>query len=131
MQRISSTLRINSPEFQENHEAMSAKVNELKTYLSTNHNRGDSPSVKRHRSRGKLFVYDRIDQLIDGDSRFLEFSCLAGLNMYESSPPAAGIVTGIGTIHGREVMIVANDATVKGGFHPTTVKNICEPGNRS
>ena len=123
MQQISSKLRNNSSEFQENQKAMNVKVDELKAYRSANHNRGDSSSVKRHRSRGKLFVYDRIDQLIDGDSRFLELSCLAGLNMYDSSPPAAGIVTGIGTIHGREVMIVANDATVKGGsYYPITVK---------
>ena len=123
MQQISSKLRNNSSEFQENQKAMNVKVDELNAFRSANHNRGDSSSVKRHRSRGKLFVYDRIDQLIDGDSRFLELSCLAGLNMYDSSPPAAGIVTGIGTIHGREVMIVANDATVKGGsYYPITVK---------
>ena len=123
MQLISSKIRNNSAEFKQNQEALINKVNELKTHLSKNHFRDDSSSVKRHRSRGKLFVYDRIDHLIDGDSRFLEFSCLAGLNMYETSPPAAGVVTGIGTIHGREVMIVANDATVKGGsYYPITVK---------
>tara|TARA_Y100000589_G_scaffold136579_1_gene130674 strand:- start:147 stop:1754 length:1608 start_codon:yes stop_codon:yes gene_type:complete len=123
MQLISSKIINNSTQFKKNQEAMSIKVDELKSYLSRNRSRDDSSSVKRHRSRGKLFVYDRIDQLIDGDSRFLELSCLAGLHMYDSSPPAAGVITGIGTVHGREVMIVANDATVKGGsYYPITVK---------
>ncbi|ETO33731.1 methylcrotonoyl-CoA carboxylase beta chain, mitochondrial [Reticulomyxa filosa] len=94
---------------------------------------GNEKARQLHESRGKLLVRDRISQLIDSGTSFLELSPLAGYNIYEStmqslqlkSPtvPAGGIVTGIGSIHGVECMIVANDATVSGGtYHPITVK---------
>ena len=87
-------------------------------------NRGGKDSaVKKHQDRGKLLVRERIDLLIDQDTPFLELSALAAIDMYKNEVPSAGIVTGIGVVHGREVMIIANDATVKGGtYFPLTVK---------
>src|SRR6202008_1893845 len=79
--------------------------------------------LQRHRDQGKLPVRDRIDRLLDRGSPFLELSPLAAPGMYDDDAPAAGIVTGIGRVSGREVMLVANDATVKGGtYFPMTVK---------
>ena len=84
---------------------------------------GTAAARERHEARGKLFVRDRIDRLLDPDTAFLELSPLAAHGVYEDDVPAAGIVTGIGRVMGREVMIVANDATVKGGtYYPLTVK---------
>jgi len=84
---------------------------------------GDERARTRHTERGKLLVRDRITQLLDPGSAFLEFSQLAALNVYEDVIPAAGIITGIGRIQGRECIVVANDATVKGGtYYPLTVK---------
>jgi 3-methylcrotonyl-CoA carboxylase beta subunit len=84
---------------------------------------GDDRSIARHRERGKLPVRERIDQLIDPGSPFLELSPLAAIGMYDDDAPGAGIVTGIGKVHGTDVVIVANDATVKGGtYYPMTVK---------
>src|SRR4029079_15297518 len=76
-----------------------------------------------HRSRGKLTARERIDCLLDPDTAFLELSALAAWDVYDGQAPSAGIVTGIGTIEGRECVLVANDATVKGGtYFPLTVK---------
>ena len=84
---------------------------------------GKESAVKKHQDRGKLLVRGRIDLLIDQDTPFLELSALAAIDMYKNEVPSAGIVTGIGVVHGREVMIIANDATVKGGtYFPLTVK---------
>ncbi len=81
------------------------------------------PSIKRHLERGKLFVRDRIEQLLDDGAPFLEIAPLAGLNLYEGVRPGAGIVTGIGVVSGKQCVIIANDATVKGGtYYPLTVK---------
>ncbi|MGH3076674.1 MAG: carboxyl transferase domain-containing protein, partial [Gaiellaceae bacterium] len=80
-------------------------------------------AVERHRSRGKLLARERIDRLIDPGSAFLELNALAAYALYDGAAPAAGIVTGIGVVEGRECVIVANDATVKGGtYYPLTVK---------
>ena len=77
----------------------------------------------RHQERGKLLVRDRIDQLLDPGSPFLELSPLAAWDLYGNDAPGAGLVTGIGSVAGRECMLVANDATVKGGtYYPMTVK---------
>jgi len=123
MEVLKSTISSSNREFQENSAAMREHVQEFKASLEKVQNRDEDGSVIRHRGRGKLFVRDRIDLLLDTNSRFLEFSALAGFEMYDSSPPSAGIITGIGTVHGRHVMIVANDATVKGGtYYPITVK---------
>ncbi|MEZ0240827.1 MAG: carboxyl transferase domain-containing protein [Chloroflexota bacterium] len=84
---------------------------------------GDDRSIARHRERGKLPVRDRIDRLLDPGSAFLELSALAANGVYDDEAPSAGIVTGIGTIEGTTCVIVANDATVKGGtYYPLTVK---------
>jgi len=84
---------------------------------------GGSDSVKRHKSRGKLLARERIDSILDSGAAFLEFSTMAAAGMYDDGAPGAGIVTGVGRVHGRECVIVANDATVKGGtYFPITVK---------
>jgi acetyl-CoA carboxylase carboxyltransferase component len=84
---------------------------------------GGEKALEKHRSRGKLTARERVDRLLDPDSAFLELSALAAWDVYEGQAPAAGIVTGIGVIEGRECVIVANDATVKGGtYFPLTVK---------
>ena len=84
---------------------------------------GGPEAVERHRSRGKLLARERIDRLVDPGSAFLELCALAAWDMYGGDAPAAGIVTGIGVVEGRECVVVANDATVKGGtYYPITVK---------
>ncbi|NRA96269.1 MAG: methylcrotonoyl-CoA carboxylase, partial [Planctomycetes bacterium] len=84
---------------------------------------GSERSVERHRGRGKMLPRERIDALVDPGTPFLELSPLAAHDVYETAVPSAGIVTGIGRVEGTECMIVANDATVKGGtYHPLTVK---------
>jgi acetyl-CoA carboxylase carboxyltransferase component len=84
---------------------------------------GGEDAVSRHRSRGKMLARERIDNLVDVGSPFLELSPLAAWDLYDGEAPSAGIVTGIGSVAGHEVMIVANDATVKGGtYFPMTVK---------
>src|SRR5213078_3412684 len=84
---------------------------------------GGEKAVERHRSRGKLTARERIDRLVDPGSVFLEFAALAAWDVYEGQAPSAGIVTGIGVIEGRECVVIANDATVKGGtYFPLTVK---------
>ncbi len=84
---------------------------------------GGRKAVERHRSRGKLLARERVDRLVDPGSAFLELSALAAWDLYDGSAPSAGLVTGIGVIEGQECMIVANDATVKGGtYFPLTVK---------
>jgi len=83
----------------------------------------DDAAIERHRERKKLFVRDRVEQLLDPGSAFLELAALAGLGLYEGVRPGAGLITGIGQVSGRQVMIIANDATVKGGtYFPVTVK---------
>jgi acetyl-CoA carboxylase carboxyltransferase component len=84
---------------------------------------GGPEAVQRHRTRGKLLARERIDALVDPGTAFLEFSPLAAWDMYDGEAPAAGIVTGLGVVRGTEVVVVANDATVKGGtYYPLTVK---------
>ena len=96
---------------------------ELRKRILENSKGGRSEMVKRHQKRGKLLVRDRIEELIDSDTPFLEFSPLAAYGLYKDEVPSAGIITGIGVVNGREVMIIANDATVKGGtYYPLTVK---------
>ena len=93
--------------------------------------------VKKHEinivGRGKLLPRERVRLLLDPGSPFLEFSALAALDVYEDDVPAAGVITGIGRVSGTEVMVVANDATVKGGtYYPLTVKkHLLGPGNRT
>ncbi len=109
-----------------NHDAMAALVEDLRRRQSELADRGaggDDRSIERHRERGKLPVRDRIDHLLDPGSAFLELSPLAANGLYDDDAPGAGIVTGIGRIEGTTCVVVANDATVKGGtYYPMTVK---------
>jgi 3-methylcrotonyl-CoA carboxylase beta subunit/propionyl-CoA carboxylase len=123
MDPITSNIRTDNAEFAANHARMTALVAELNTRAEQARAGGGPKYVERHRQQGKLPVRERIEQLLDADTPFLELSPLAATGMYDDDAPAAGIVTGIGRVSGREVVIVANDATVKGGtYYPMTVK---------
>ncbi|CAF3582018.1 unnamed protein product [Rotaria sordida] len=110
--------------YKSNYEAMTKTVEELKTITKRITLGGAAEARERHTSKNKLLVRDRIDKLVDPNTPFLEFSQLAGYLLYDDEDvPAAGLITGIGQIEGRECVIVANDATVKGGtYYPVTVK---------
>ncbi|HEX6868539.1 MAG TPA: carboxyl transferase domain-containing protein, partial [Candidatus Limnocylindrales bacterium] len=109
-----------------NHTAMGALVDDLRRRQEAVVGRGaagDERSIDRHRERGKLPVRERIDRLLDPGTAFLELSPLAATGLYDDEAPGAGIVTGIGRVEGTTCVIVANDATVKGGtYYPMTVK---------
>src|SRR5437870_71354 len=106
-----------------NRGAMQELVAQLRSKLDTVKKGGGEAAVKRHKDRGKMFVRERIEAVIDPNTPFLEFSSLAANGMYGDEAPCAGLVTGLGMIHGHQTMIVANDATVKGGtYFPITVK---------
>lgn len=112
-----------SEEFRENAKHHRALAQELDERLARVREGGGAEARAKHESRKKLFVRDRVTRLIDPGSEFLELSPLAAWNLYDGAAPGAGLVTGIGVVEGREVMIVANDATVKGGtYFPMTVK---------
>src|SRR5229473_8680147 len=112
-----------SDEFSRRYERMTALVAELRERTAEVARGGGEQSVERHRSRGKLTARERIDRLVDPDTAFLELNALAAWDLYDGQAPSAGIVTGIGVVEGRECVIVANDATVKGGsYFPLTVK---------
>ncbi len=121
--RIASQIRTSDPDFKENREYHKQLESEY-IDLSAKIQQGGPPKyVERHRARGKMTARERIDALIDPETPFIEFSTLAAYGMYNNEAPAAGIVTGVGVIHGREVLIIANDATVKGGtYFPMTIK---------
>jgi 3-methylcrotonyl-CoA carboxylase beta subunit/propionyl-CoA carboxylase len=109
--------------FKTNRERMQQLVAELRDRLSRARQGGGPKYIQRHRAQGKLPVRERIERLIDPGSPFLELSPLAAVDMYDGEAPAAGLITGIGRVSGRETLLVANDATVKGGtYFPTTVK---------
>ena len=123
MSIINSTISTNSAEFVANAEAMQVKVEDLKTTLAHIFKGGGIKSCERHVSRGKLLPRERVEGLLDPGSPFLELSALAAHDVYGEEVPAAGIITGIGRVSGQECVIVANDATVKGGsYYPLTVK---------
>ena len=123
MEIIQSSVQTDDGEFKENQASMQSLVDELKERLAKVACGGSARAVELHRSRGKLLARERIERLVDPDSPFLELSPLAAWGMYDDDAPSAGIVTGIGSVLGKEVVIVANDATVKGGaYYPLTVK---------
>jgi 3-methylcrotonyl-CoA carboxylase beta subunit len=104
-------------------EPLHAMVDELRERLAVVRGGGGEDARRRHRQRGKLLVRDRVDRLVDSGSPFLELSPLAAWGMYDDAVPSAGLVTGIGRVAGRECVVVANDATAKGGtYYPMTVK---------
>jgi len=120
---LTSTINSAEPQFTRNHTRMRALVEQLQDALAAVRAGGGKEMTERHRSRGKLTARERIDHLLDPATAFLELSPLAAWDMYENEAPAAGIITGVGRVCGREVVIVANDATVKGGtYYPMTVK---------
>jgi acetyl-CoA carboxylase carboxyltransferase component len=109
--------------FARRRERMEELVAELRARTETVARGGGEKAVERHRSRGKLTARERIDRLVDPGTAFLELNALAAWDLYDGDAPSAGIVTGIGVVEGRQVAIVANDATVKGGsYFPLTVK---------
>ena len=120
---LHSQIQTHSPEFKANEAFHLGEIKKLENHLALTREGGGKELRVKHESRGKLFVRDRIQKLIDPGTPFLELSALAANDLYEGQAPGAGVVTGIGCINGREVMIVANDATVKGGtYFPMTVK---------
>lgn len=120
---IASKLKTQSAEFAANASHMQAQVADLRDKIEAIRQGGGSASQQRHLDRGKLLPRQRIDALIDPGSPFLELSQLAAYEVYGEEVPAAGIITGIGRVAGRECLIIANDATVKGGsYYPLTVK---------
>ena len=123
MDVLQSHVKTDSAEFRSNRERMVKLVAELGERIAKVREGGGPKYLERHRQQGKLPVRDRISQLIDPGTPFLELSPLAAFGLYDDEAPAAGVVTGIGRVSGREVVIVANDATVKGGtYYPITVK---------
>ena len=123
MKRIKSGIRTSDPAFQENDRINRGKAAALADLLAQIRAGGSERARQRHLSQGKMLVRDRIEALLDPGTPFLELSPLAAHEVYDDPVPAAGLVTGIGLVHGRQVMIVANDATVKGGtYFPVTVK---------
>ena len=123
MTAFKSRLKPAGDEFKAAAAQMRAQVDELRQKLAAVSQGGDAASRERHTARGKLLARDRIRQLLDADSPWLELSPLAAFGMYDDTVPAAGIVTGIGRVMGRECVVIANDATVKGGtYFPLTVK---------
>ena len=123
MPAITSKLDPRSQDFRENAEFHRGLVAELDRRLARAADGGGAKAREKHEARGKLLVRDRIAALLDPGSPFLEIAPLAAEDMYDGDAPAAGMVCGIGRVMGQEVVVVANDATVKGGtYFPMTVK---------
>jgi len=123
MSALKSAINPRDAGFKANAAATARLVDELKSRMAEAAKGGDERSRQRHTSRGKLLPRDRVERLVDPGSPFLELSPLAAYGMYEGDIHAAGIITGIGRVEGRECVIVCNDATIKGGtYYPVTVK---------
>jgi propionyl-CoA carboxylase len=123
MDLLESHLDTSSAEFKANDAHHRGLAAELRRRLETVRAGGGAEAVARHAARGKLLVRDRVERLLDPGTAFLELSPLAAHGLYDGEAPGAGLVTGIGSVGGRPVMVVANDATVKGGtYYPMTVK---------
>ena len=123
MKRFQTKISTKSPDFKKNSEHSAEVMAEFRERLEKVRLGGPEAHRERHLKRNKLQVRDRIKKLCDKDTPFLELLPFAAYDMYDNDAPCAGIVTGVGVIKGRECMIVANDATVKGGtYYPITVK---------
>jgi len=123
MSRLRTLVDTKSEAFAESAERFGGLMDELRGRSAEARRGGGEKAQRRHRERGKLPVRERIERLLDPGTAFLELSPLAAFGMYDGRVPAAGIVTGVGRVSEREVMVVANDATVKGGtYYPMTVK---------
>ena len=123
MNPLSTKLRTQDAQFKERDAFHRARAAELAERIAQAREGGGPKLTAKHKSRGKLLPRERIEKLLDPGSPFLELSPLAAYDLYENAAPSAGIVTGIGRIAGRETLVIANDATVKGGtYFPLTVK---------
>jgi len=123
MELLPTSVNLRDPEHTENLAKMNQALDEYRGAMALALAGGGEAAIEKHRSRGKMLARERIDSLLDDGAPFLEFSTLAANGMYEGDAPCAGIVTGIGRIAGRLCVVVANDATVKGGtYFPITVK---------
>jgi acetyl-CoA carboxylase carboxyltransferase component len=123
MDSLASQIQTSSAQFKENGAHMGRLVEELRAHVARARRGGDAQAHERHTQLGKMAVRDRISRLLDTSTPFLELSPLAAHGLYDGEAPGGGLVTGIGRVSGREVMVVANDATVKGGtYFPITVK---------
>ncbi|MBG6217421.1 3-methylcrotonyl-CoA carboxylase beta subunit [Arthrobacter sp. CAN_A6] len=123
METLTSKVDTTSPEFVENDRAQQGLVGELRARLAEAALGGPERSRERHVARGKLLPRERIDQLLDDGSPFLEIAPLAAYELYDGECPGAGVIAGIGLVHNRHVLVISNDATVKGGtYYPLTVK---------
>src|SRR6266700_1700191 len=120
---IETRLDTRGPTFASNRDALAALVADLKARVAEIEQGGDPLARERHTGRGKLLPRERVQALLDTGSPFLEFSQFAAYGMYDDTIAAAGIITGLGRVAGRECVIICNDATVKGGtYYPMTVK---------
>ncbi|TDF57170.1 carboxyl transferase domain-containing protein, partial [Cupriavidus sp. L7L] len=123
MPTLETKLNARSESFKANADAMRELVADLKAKVAKLAQGGGDDARNKHLSRGKLLPRDRVQQLLDPGTPFLELSQLAAYDMYDDAAPGAGIITGIGRVAGQECVIVCNDATVKGGtYYPMTVK---------
>ena len=123
MAAIKSRLKTSSAEFKAAETAMRAQVDELDARLARVRLGGEAAARKKHQGRGKLLPRERVAALLDPGAPFLELSPLAAWDVYAEPVPAAGLITGVGTVSGRLCVVIANDATVKGGtYYPLTVK---------
>jgi len=126
MYKLESKIDVHSESFIENKQEFLKLLNRYKEEYQKVMNAVPAKTIEKHKSRGKLLARERINLLIDPNTPFLELSPLAAYDMYDNGFPSAGIVTGVGLIHGRETVIIANDATVKGGtyMHLTIKKHL-------
>src|SRR5512146_3362670 len=123
MDVLESRIDRSAPEYQENRAYFAGLVEELRQRSEQVRRGGGERAIAKHRARNQLLARERIELLCDPETPFLEFNPLAAGGMYHDEAPSAGIVTGIGVVEGQECVIVANDATVKGGtYFPLTVK---------
>src|SRR5260370_1815772 len=123
MQILNTQVKPQSAEFRANADAMRTLVEDLSAKASKAEQGGGPAARDKHTARGKLLPRDRVEQLLDPGTPFLEIGQLAAHGMYDGDAPSAGVIAGIGRVQGVDCMIVANDATVKGGtYYPMTVK---------
>lgn len=123
METLAVEIDKKAPSFKENYASLEEQVSELRSKIEIVKQDGGPEAVKKHKDRGKLLARERVEKLIDENTEFLEFSSLAAIDLYNNDAPCAGVITGIGIVHEREVVVIANNATVKGGtYYPLTVK---------
>ncbi|MGH3089821.1 MAG: carboxyl transferase domain-containing protein, partial [Rubrobacteraceae bacterium] len=121
MSKLKTLVDRKDRKFEQNAEDYGQLLSELRELSAKARLGGSEKARKRHEGRGKLLARDRVERLLDPGTAFLELSPLAAHGMYDGRVPAAGIITGIGRVSGRECMVIANDATVKGGtYYPMT-----------